>query len=183
MMKAASPNDIVTLDLKQFNVKGRSTYVLWIICAFSRFAIGRVLKTKEGCEVVKAIESGWLYTFGCPTSGFWTDNGREFQNQDVQSLCDRWKKKISFGPPYSPWANGLNEQNQASCDIVVEKLLDDDPHLSLQEAVTRAQWTHNTNVSKEGFVPLQIMTGKCVTFPGLDVRDEGVTPSEHVKNA
>ena len=63
----------------------------------------------------------------------------------------------------------------------MEKLLDDDPHLSLQEAVTRAQWTHKTNVSKEDFVPLQIMTGKCVTFPGLDIRNEGVTPSEHEK--
>ena len=63
----------------------------------------------------------------------------------------------------------------------MEKLLDDDYHMSLQEAVTRAQWTQNTNVSKEGFVALQIMTGKCITFPGLDVRDEGVTPSEHVK--
>ena len=181
IMKAKSPNDIVTLDLKQFNRKGKIFQVLWMIDAFSRMAIGSVLKSKEGTEVVKAIERAWIFVFGCPTTGFWADNGTEFQNQHLRELCQKWKKTLSFGAPYSPWSNGINERNHASCDIVVEKLLDEDPNLTVEDAVIKAQWTHNTNINKEGFVPLQILTGKAVTYPGLDVREDGKEVSDHVR--
>ena len=114
MIKATSPNDIITLDLKQFNRNGKIKNVLWMICAFSRFAIGKILESKEGIEVVKAIEEAWLFTFGCPSTGFWADNGKEFANKDLEELCERWKKSLLFGPPYSPWANGTNERNHAT---------------------------------------------------------------------
>ena len=97
MMKAKNPNDVVTLDLKQFIVKGKSHYVLWMIDAFSRLSVGKVLKSKESKEVIQAIESGLTITWGCPSTGFWTDNGREFQNIDMKELCDRWKICIRFG--------------------------------------------------------------------------------------
>ena len=103
MMKAKNPNDIVTLDLKQFCIGGKTVNVLWMICAFSRLAIGKVLKTKEGKEVVNAIEEGWIFTWGCPSTGFWADNGKEFVNKEVDALCDRWKIQIKYGAPYSPW--------------------------------------------------------------------------------
>ena len=151
-----------------------------MICAFSRLAIGKVLKSKEGSEVVRAIEDGWIFTLGCPSSGFWTDNGKEFVNKDMDDLCDRWRIKINYGAPYSPWSNGTNKRNQASCDVVVEKLLLENKNMTLQEAVTKAQWTHNTNVSRHGFVPLQIMTGKSISFPGLESRVEETEVSEHI---
>ena len=94
MMKAKTPNDVITLDLKQFDVRGKKVNVLWMICAFSRLAVGKVLKSKEGSEVVKAIEDGWIYTWGCPSSGFWSDNGKKFVNKDMEDLCERWKIKI-----------------------------------------------------------------------------------------
>ena len=37
-MKASSFNDILTLDLKEKTEKGKKKYILWVICAFSRFA-------------------------------------------------------------------------------------------------------------------------------------------------
>lgn len=37
----------------------------------------------------------------------------------------------------------------------------------LQEAVSMASWSHNTNVNVLGYAPLQLVTGKNVVFPGL----------------
>ena len=181
MMKAKNPNDIVTLDLKQFIVRGKSHHLLWMIDSFSRLSVGKVLKSKESKEVVGAIESGWIFNWGCPSTGFWADNGTEFQNAEMNDLCERWKISIKFGAPYSPWSNGTNERNHASCDIVVSKIHHENKESSLQEAVTKAHWTHNTNISRQGFVPLQIMTGKAISYPGLEARTEEKEVSEHIQ--
>ena len=50
--------------------------------------------------------------------------------------------------------------------------------------VKAAAWTHNTSVNKLGFSPLQLVTGKAVTLPGLttgNVASESMTDSEAVQ--
>ena len=47
-----------------------------------------------------------------------------------------------------------------------------------------ASWTHNTLVNKLGYSPLQLMTGKVVTLPGLTTANaatESTTYSEVVQ--
>ena len=78
-MKASSPNEVLTLDLKQTG----KIYTIWIICALSKFARGVVLRSKEASVVVRAIEHGWFHLYGCPTKGFWSDNGTEFRNEKM----------------------------------------------------------------------------------------------------
>ena len=175
-MKASSFNDILTLDLKEKKIRGQKRYILWIICAFSRFAKGMALKSKEMSEVTKALYHGWFCNYGCPSRGLWADNGTEFRNKTMESFCRDWNITIKFGAPYSPFSNGLNERNHYSCDTVVSKMMEDDKKTTLQEACNTAAWTHNTNKSRKGFLPLQIATGKAVTFPGIErkIRDENI---------
>ena len=170
-MKASSFNDILTLDLKEKKVGGQKRYILWIICAFSRFAKGMALKSKEMSEVTKALYHGWFCNYGCPSHGLWADNGTEFSNTTLETFCRDWNISIKFGAPYSPFSNGLNERNHYSCDTVVSKLMEEDKKMSLQEACDMAMWTHNTNKSRKGFLPLQIATGKAVTFPGIERKE------------
>ena len=73
--------------------------------------------------------------------------------------------KIEFSPSYSPWSNGLNERNHYSADRIVRKLMDEG--VSLELAVSRACWTHNTNIMVSGYNPLTLMTGKSVVIPGI----------------
>ena len=50
--------------------------------------------------------------------------------------------------------------------------------------VKAAAWTHNTSVNKLGFSPLQLVTGKAVTLPGLTTGNEAsesMTDSEAVQ--
>ena len=50
--------------------------------------------------------------------------------------------------------------------------------------VKAAAWTHNTSVNKLGYSPLQLVTGKAVSLPGLttgNIATESMTDSEAVK--
>ena len=47
-----------------------------------------------------------------------------------------------------------------------------------------AAWTHNTSVNKLGYSPLQLVTGKAVTIPGLtteNLASESMSDSEAVQ--
>ena len=51
--------------------------------------------------------------------------------------------------------------------MIVKKVMEQDRKLVLQEAVTMASWTHNTNMNVLGYCPLQLVMGKSITLPGL----------------
>ena len=166
---ATSLNEIVTLDLKQFGDK----YVLWCIDSFTRFIQGRLLKNKKAETVMNAIEECWNLPFGIPAMGYYADNGREFKNVKMDELISKLGISISYGPAYSPWSNGINERNHASCDLTIKKLMED-KKIGLTDALVKtAAWTHNTNVNKVGFSPLQLVTGKAANIPGLTMGNEG----------
>ena len=84
---------------------------------------------------------------------------------------------VKFGPAHSPWANGINERNHATADRIVQKIMDTDPEVKLKDAVAMAAWTHNSNVNKLGYSPLQLVTGKAVKIPGVTMGNE-VTDSQ-----
>merc|ERR1711867_74613 len=98
---------------------------LWCICAFMKFIQGRLLKNKQADTVINAIEECWNLPFGIPTLGYYADNGREFKNVKMDELVSKLGVNIRYGPAYSPWSNGTNERNHASCDITVKKILED----------------------------------------------------------
>ena len=50
--------------------------------------------------------------------------------------------------------------------------------------IKAAAWTHNTSVNKLGYTPLQLVTGKAVTLPGLttgNLTTESLTDCEAVQ--
>jgi hypothetical protein len=77
--KVTDFSQIVMLDLKQFEENN----VIWMICSFTRFCQGVVVKDKSALSIVEALNSGWNWRFGFPSIGFWADNGPEFKNKEV----------------------------------------------------------------------------------------------------
>ena len=165
--KVVDFNEVVSLDLKKFG----DVHVLWMVCSFTRFIQGKVLKNKQAETVIEALSAAWNFRFGYPSRGFWADNGGEFQNKEMDELANKAGFKIRFGPAYSPWSNGLNERNHYSADVVVKKVMEQDAKMKLEQAVDMAAWTHNTNVNRLGFNPLSLVTGKAVMFPGVTMGD------------
>ena len=91
-------NEIVSLDCKQFGDKN----VLWIVDTFTRFIQGKVLRNKKSMTVIEALNEAWIWRLGLPSRGFWTDNGREFQNKEMEEYASKAGFTTKFGPAYSP---------------------------------------------------------------------------------
>ena len=161
--RATDFNAIVTLDLKEVGKK----YILWMVDAFTRLITGAVLKDKKAETVLDKIENEWCLRYGYPSVGFYADNGGEFRNYKLEEFVSKMGIKIEFSPAYSPWSNGLNERNHYSADKTVKKIMDEKKNISLEEAVRRASWTHNTNINVSGYTPLTLMTGKSIVHPGI----------------
>ena len=67
----------------------------------------------------------------------------------------------------SPWQNGVVERHHATADGIVEKLLFEDPHINIQDAINKASFSKNTDSNHTGFSPMQLMIGQNPAFPGL----------------
>ena len=161
--KVCDTNQIITWDLKEWNDR----YILWLIDSFSRFVKGIVIPNKKKETILKALYYDWCCQMGYPTQGFWADNGGEFRNATMIEFVEKCKLSLTFGPSHSPWSNGINERNHGICDVIVKKALETDRTLTLQEAVNIASWSHNTNVNRLGYSPMQLQLGKAVTLPGF----------------
>ena len=71
----------------------------------------------------------------------------------MDELVSKLGITIRYGPAYSPWSNGTNERNHASCDITIKKILEENKQKLTDMVVKTAAFTHNTSVNKAGFFP------------------------------
>ena len=67
----------------------------------------------------------------------------------------------------APWQNGTVERHHATCDIIYEKVLAENPNMSPQEAVDQAAFAKNCETNQAGYSPLQLVMGQNPAFPGL----------------
>ena len=74
--RVTSFNKVVTLDLKEFGSK----YVLWMIDAFSRFILGKLITNKRADTIIQVLTDSWCMLLGFPLRRFFTDNGGKFSN-------------------------------------------------------------------------------------------------------
>ena len=107
---------------------------------------------------------------GLPSVGFFTDNGGEFANVKLDELTSKLGLMVKFGPAYSPLSNGVNKRNHALADITIKKIMEEHKTPLMDSLIKPAVWTYNTLVNKLGFSPLQLVTEKALTIPGLKAR-------------
>ena len=56
---------------------------------------------------------------------------------------------------------------------ILDKKLMEEKKMALNDSLVKAAaWTHNTSGNKLGYTPLQLVTGKAVTLPGLTTVNE-----------
>jgi hypothetical protein len=58
-----------------------------MICSFTKFIRGVVLKDKLPESIIKGLHGTWCMNLGFPTIGFWADNGGEFKTYSSDKLC------------------------------------------------------------------------------------------------
>ena len=117
-----------------------------------------VLPNKHPENVIKAFNRKWVREGpGIPSKGVFADNGGEFRNSKMMEMAIKYGISLKLTAANSPWSNGKNERNHFSCDIVIDKLLEEDPKLTLEEALSHAVSAKNMHINKTGFSPKQLM--------------------------
>jgi hypothetical protein len=163
-------NDVVGIDLKVIN-KDRGLYIVWMVDLFSKLIKGKFVSNKNPSTIIEAIVSSWVVGDGCgpghPKMGFWSDNGGEFLNEEVIDYATAQDVHIRMTSANAPWQNGIVERHHATADIIVGKLIMENPAISYQDAINQACFAKNCEVGRSRFSPLQLMMGQSPFFPGL----------------
>ena len=74
----------------------------------TRFSAAAVVKSKDRNEIIKHLFHTWISIFGALPKLF-SDNGREFSNEDYNEICDSYNITIKKTAAESLFYNGLME--------------------------------------------------------------------------
>ena len=186
MPEALTINEVVSLDLKERRDKKKQ--ILYMCDEFSGYMVAEVINNKLPETVIKAFDKRWVREGpGVPDRGIFADNGGEFKNPEMKEMAAKYGLSLKLTAAHSPWSNGKNERNHYTCDIIVDKLMEEDHKLSLEEAVSHAVNSKNMQITRKGFSPRQLMFGKQGVVPGITDGNpasmEPVTESDSFRRA
>ena len=162
---ATAFNQTLAMDLHFLVELGRSVYYLHMIDVFTRFSVAVIIYDKQPSTVIKCILDRWIHIFGFPTS-ILTDNGGEFQNQDLRNFADGANIVLKTTAAGSPWSNGVCERHNAILTEMFLKLFSntkDDPQICLNHAT----FAKNCMTDVNGFSPYQLVFGRTPRLPNI----------------
>ena len=156
---------VLGMDLKIWD-KNKGIYILYMIDIFTRYQVATVIKSKEASEVVKAFTTKWLPIFG-RVDKIITDNGSEFQNDEMREVASALNVQLLSTGANSPWSNGTTESNHGTTDRVAVAVKRDFPNMPLEVALAWAVTAVNSMSSVRGFSPYQLVFGKNIKLPNI----------------
>ena len=165
MPMARQFNDVVAMDLTKFG----DVYFLHFIDLFTRFSKSKVIRRKTPKVIVDSVATEWIAAgFGSPKK-FLVDNGGEFDNEEYRELAEQFNVEICSTAAYSPWSNGICERNHHVIDVCVQKMMEDDPQVSVQVALAWAVNAKNSMQNHNGYSPIQLVLGHNPNLPSVMV--------------
>ena len=111
-----TPQTIVSLPLatkfKECVIMGLKFYkekiLLHMIDHTTKLSVTLILLSKKPDEIENAIMKYWIAVYGTVYK-FVTDNGGEFVNEELMTLCKALNIKVHTTGAESPWLNGIIE--------------------------------------------------------------------------
>ena len=151
-------NDTVAMDLKIWPKK--NIIILYLIDTFTRYTQAFIIPNKKAETIIDCIMKGWIYNmFGAPRR-FLADNGGEFANDKYRDMCENLNIEVLNTGAESPWSNGLVERNHACVDLMLEKMIEDNPTMRIDLALASAVHAKNCQPMVFGWSPIHLVTGK-----------------------
>ena len=95
------------------------------------------------------------------------DCGGEFFNAKFKDMCRNLNIRMLTTSAESPFQNGLCERNHAITDRIIDKMMMEDPTLTIDRALAAATFAKNCLVNVKGFCPIQLVTGKIPKLPNI----------------
>ena len=143
---AAKFNDRVAMDL----VKIASSWVLHMICVFTKLNIAAVVADKTSKCIQRCFIMSWIAHYGVPRE-IRTDLGPEFDSHSMRSLCERLGIEVTTAPGEAHWTMGVIERQHKTLCIGVSKHMAEG--LSLDEALALTTTAMRSHELKGGYSP------------------------------
>ena len=157
-------NQVVAMDLHQLD---NNLWYLHIICLFSRYSVAVSVRSKNAEVIAAKFLRHWIGTFGPPDESILHDNGREFSNEVLQILAEKYNFSVRTTPAYSPFCNGICERHNSTLTRTLVKIREDHPKLDLDSSLAYACFVKNSLYNNRGFTPIQIVFGENPKFPNV----------------
>ena len=175
---ATHPWEIVAVDVVSANVESRDKYVkiLTMVDLFSRYVIAVPLRSTKAREIGGALFSNLFCKFGKPKR-IHSDEGKEFCNEALKGLYDKWDIRHSSTGGYQPQANPVERFHRflnSSMTMLASAFGQEWP-----DYLPAATFAYNASVNDAtGFAPHEIVLG---TTPrllhGLPLNDWTTDPT------
>ena len=156
--RADAPNQILTIDLKEWETKGKKTYIIYMIDMFSRLTAGAFVNNKHPETVVNCLLEHWITHYG-KMRAIHSDIGGEISNSTMQDVANKLGVELTTTASYSPHQNGVNERNHAVVDLMIVRMLASDKSLSPRVALMWALNAKNSLDNYHGFSSFQLHIG------------------------
>ena len=108
-------NEVISMDLKQV----QQHLFLVIVDLATRYCVASVIANKSAKTVVGSVFRNWISLFGAPGK-LLSDNGLEFNNNDMRELGDMFGVKILATAAESPLSIGTCDKLNS---IIVDSAL------------------------------------------------------------
>ena len=115
---AKESSDVIAMDLKSLN----NDHILHLIDLSTRYSNAVVVRSKHKDVIVKNILQHWIALSGAPNK-ISSDNGGEFNNQELQDMSENLNIEFMTTTGESPWLNGVCECHNAVIGDVVTKIV------------------------------------------------------------
>ena len=176
-------NEVIAMDLKSWGNK----YFLVMVDLYTRYCSAVVISNKNASTIINGVFLNWIVFFGVPGK-ILSDNGGEFNNEEMRSLGEAFNIRIMNTAAESPWSNGVCERLNAVLGSMVNKVLADCPGCNLNVALAWVVAARNSLSSFSGFSPNQLVFGQNPAIPGVfydrlpALEGKEIASSEMVRN-
>ena len=167
---AGAPWDGIHIDLTGRHPRSRrgNQYILTVVDAFTKFALGITIREKSGHCVARALTEEVFAMYGMPLFII-SDLGREFKNQTMCEICRLIDVHKLRTTSYKPSTNGMVERFHQTLNSALEKVVNESQRewcerlpfiLAAHETAYRA-----SEHSSTGFSPHFLTFGREVRAP------------------
>ena len=153
-------NETVAADLHQLE---HSVWLLHMIDMFTRYSAGVIIRSKQSSVFVDSFLSHWVGIFGAPKR-FFSDNGGEFENEEVRQMGQNLGIEIITTAAYSPWSNGVCERHNLTLSEMVYKVREE-KNCKWEVALSWALMAKNSLVNVHGYSAQQLVFGVNPNLP------------------
>lgn len=156
-------------------------FILIGIDYLTKYIFMKAVKNKSAVEVATFIYEKIILEHGCP-SVILTDNGKEYNNEMVENLCNKMNIKKKYSSPYRPQTNGLIERtNKTIIGILSKNVYDEKRRWDDYIELIRFNYNirHQDNI---GCSPFELIFGRYPNLPySLELDNRRETVEERMK--